>query len=169
MKGAHRIRGNLWAFALTAVFCLLLGWIILFKMQFSLRDLDRIRMINLIPFYYEKENAFHFSEVLMNGIAFIPLGIYLRLLKRSPKKSVLLGFAFSFALELLQFLLRIGITDITDLLMNTAGTALGVLIYAILSNIFRQTAALDKVLKILATAATAMLIALLCIFIAVNP
>ena len=34
----------------------LLIWIILFKLQFSIRDLDRVREINLIPFYYEHES-----------------------------------------------------------------------------------------------------------------
>ena len=32
----------------------LLIWIILFKLQFSILDLDRVREINLIPFYYEQ-------------------------------------------------------------------------------------------------------------------
>ena len=58
----------------------LLIWIILFKLQFSILDLDRVREINLIPFYYEHEVTFHATEVLQNVLIFMPFGIYLCLL-----------------------------------------------------------------------------------------
>ena len=38
---------------LFAVYLILLVWIILFKLQLSIHELDRIRSINLIPFYYD--------------------------------------------------------------------------------------------------------------------
>lgn len=50
----------------------LLIWIILFKLQFSILDLDRVREINLIPFYYEHEVTFHATEVLQNVLIFMP-------------------------------------------------------------------------------------------------
>lgn len=40
---------------LFVVYMALLVWIILFKLQFSISELDTIRGINLIPFYYDNE------------------------------------------------------------------------------------------------------------------
>lgn len=50
------------------IYLALLVWIILFKLQFSISDLDKVRSINLIPFHYDKEvgAAFHLTEVLEN-------------------------------------------------------------------------------------------------------
>ncbi len=163
-----KIKETKWAFALAAVYCLLIGWIILFKMSVSLSQIPRIRCINLIPFYYEEETPFHLSEVVLNVLAFIPLGIYLRLLRIDAKKAVLLGFGFSFILEMMQFILKVGVTDITDLITNTSGVVIGVLIYGALSKLFKQKDAVDQVLKILATIGTEMLIAFMLITIIRN-
>ncbi len=164
----EKIKENKWVFALTAIFLCLIGWIILFKMQFSISTLERIRGINLIPFYYEEETNFHLSEVLMNVLAFIPLGVYLKLLKFNFKTSLLFGFGYSFILEALQFILKIGITDITDLITNTSGALIGAATYIVLSKIFKKTAALDKALKILATVCTVLLVGFIFILIVAN-
>ena len=52
------------------------------------------------------------------------------------------------ALEALQYLLAIGSADITDLILNTLGTALGVGLYYLLRLVFRQKT--DKVLSVCA-------------------
>lgn len=72
----------------------LLIWIILFKLQFSILDLDRVREINLIPFYYEHEVTFHAAEVLQNVLIFMPFGIYMCLL--FPKSRFGCEIAFDF-------------------------------------------------------------------------
>ena len=36
------------------IYLALLVWIILFKLQFNINDLDTVRNINIIPFYYDK-------------------------------------------------------------------------------------------------------------------
>lgn len=61
------------------IYIVLLVWIILFKLQFSISGIDKIRSINLIPFHYENEIGmnFHLNEILENAAIFIPLGIYL--------------------------------------------------------------------------------------------
>lgn len=50
------------------IYLALLVWIILFKLQFNINDLDTVRSINLIPFYYDKEigTVFHLKEVFEN-------------------------------------------------------------------------------------------------------
>lgn len=70
---------------------------------------------------------------------FIPLGVYFKMLKVTDLKTVLFGLLVSLGLEVLQFILAVGATDITDIITNTAGTALGVGVYALLSRIFKKT------------------------------
>ena len=96
----------------------LLIWIILFKLQFSILDLDRVREINLIPFYYEHEVTFHATEVLQNVLIFMPFGIYLCLLLPKSRFGVklLLISVVSLLLEICQYVLAIGRSDITDLI-----------------------------------------------------
>ena len=48
-------KSNCLATILFLIYLALLVWIILFKLQFSISDLDKVRSINLIPFHYDKE------------------------------------------------------------------------------------------------------------------
>ena len=108
----------------------LLIWIILFKLQFSILDLDRVREINLIPFYYEYEVTFHATEVLQNVLIFMPFGIYLCLLLPKSRFGVklLLISAVSLLLEICQYVLAIGRSDITDLITNVCGGLFGIIL-----------------------------------------
>ena len=65
-------KSNCLATILFLIYLALLVWIILFKLQFSISDLDKVRSINLIPFHYDKEvgAAFHLTEVLENFLIF---------------------------------------------------------------------------------------------------
>lgn len=128
-------RKNIITKILFGIYILLLIWIILFKTSFSISDfigLSKIRSINLIPFYYPKEVNFHLREVIANILIFIPLGIYLKMLDVNSKKTILYGFIFSIILEISQFILKIGASDITDIITNTSGTMLGVCGYILL-------------------------------------
>ena len=108
---------------LFVIYMVLLVWIIVFKLQFSISELDIVRSINLVPFYYGNEIGvrFHLKEILENVSIFAPLGIYLCMLKHEPKFPIKLIFILgtSFALEVLQYIFAIGRSDITDLLTNT--------------------------------------------------
>lgn len=55
-----------WVSVLFLIYLALLIWIILFKLQFSISDLDALRSVNLIPFHYDNEvgAGFHIKEVL---------------------------------------------------------------------------------------------------------
>lgn len=114
---------------LLAVYLLVLTWIILLKLQFSFADLDRVCRINLIPLAGSRfpDGRINWSEIWCNLLVFLPMGVYVALLQ--PKRPVLaaLGAAFGVSLsyEVLQFILAIGISDVTDLLSNTLGGGLG--------------------------------------------
>ena len=155
---------------LLAVYSAALTWIILFKMAVRLEDVGfgTVRAWNMIPFRYSEETSFHLTEVLENVIAFVPLGVYLGMLKTGAWKAILIGAAASVTLEVLQFALGIGAADITDVITNTAGTAIGVGIYLLLTHIFKNREKLDKTLVIVCGAATVVMIILIALLIGEN-
>ncbi len=163
-----RIKKDKLVLILTIIYCILICFIILFKMSFSLTELDRIRGINLIPFYYERETSYHIVEVMLNVIIFIPLGIYYKLMDYSFKKSVIYGFVYSLILEVSQFILKIGITDITDIITNTLGVIFGYGIYLLLFKIVNNKDNLNIIFKIYATIGTIIFVILILFGIVAN-
>lgn len=142
---------------LFGVYCILLIWIILFKLSASLEDIKMMaghRAVNLIPFYYDNEVSMHLSEVIENLLIFIPFGLYLCMLGMGLGKSVLTGFIFSLTMELCQYAFAIGGSDITDIITNTLGTLIGATLYLVLTLIFKNKVKLNKVLNILALIVT---------------
>lgn len=129
---------------LFTIYIFLVIWIILFKLAISIDQLPQFRSINLIPFYYPNKTTYQIREVLDNLIIFIPFGLYLKTLNIDSKRTVFLGFLFSFSLELSQYIFCIGASDITDLITNTTGALVGVGIYFLLKKIFK-----DKTNKII--------------------
>ena len=115
---------------------MLLTWIIVFKFRFHISDLKYIRSINLIPF---KANVT--KEILINVILFIPLGMYL---KRTLDNKFLNILLISFIFEALQYILHIGVSDITDIIMNTLGGIIGISIISISSLIFNNNKFINK-------------------------
>ena len=119
------------------LYCLILVWIVLLKLAVTpeqLRWLVCGRSIDWIPFR-SLQSAPNLrvagEEVVLNGIVFIPLGLMLSLLGR-PRRligRVAVGFLVSLAFELIQYAFAIGVSDVTDLLMNTLGTLAGCLLF----------------------------------------
>ena len=155
---------------LTVIYVMVVAWIILFKMLpiSEIGSMDHLRSINLIPFHYDEETSSHFSEVIENILIFVPLGVYLRILGKHSLFAVACGAAFSLFLEIVQFILGIGATDITDLMMNTLGAAVGVLIYFCLKSIFKDVKKLNKVLRIIALIGTGIFVGLMMVLMWAN-
>lgn len=157
---------------LFAVYLALLIWIILFKLEFSISVLKTNRSINLIPFYYENEigMGFHLKEVLENAVIFIPLGIYLCMLKHdfSVKVKFIFILMTSLILEISQYILAVGRTDVTDLITNTCGGMAGVGLYWLSVKVFRNKKRLDFIITVLAAVATIVVIGLLAILLIVK-
>lgn len=159
---------NIYGKIIFIIYSLLLVWLILFKMAFSLEDIELFKgavEFNLIPFYYDNETGrTHMREVVMNVIVFVPFGVYLNMLVNSLKKTILFGFAASLGFELMQLVLAIGSFDITDLLTNTTGALVGGAVYLLIGKIVRDKSKRDKLINVLATvmlSATMVLAALL--------
>lgn len=130
------------AFIVFGIYFFLLIWLILFKFEIHISKLDTIRSINFIPFHYANEIGinFHLKEVIYNVLVFVPLGVYIQFFK--PQWSflvkTLLAFCISFIFESLQYIFAIGASDITDIIDNTLGGIIGVLLAKILGKICKE-------------------------------
>jgi len=69
---------------------------------------------------------------------FVPFGFLLPvLLKReSFLKVIVMGFMFSLTIESLQFIFRVGVAELDDLILNTLGTAIGYLAFKFANKLF---------------------------------
>ena len=116
---------------------------ILFLSRVSLSELfndhrTAFASFNLIPFQSimqymsgstETLRRFAFGNVVGNVIIFIPLGIYLPLIKKDKRILVSLLFIFivSLSVEIIQGILALGAADIDDIILNFLGGFIGVL------------------------------------------
>lgn len=108
------------------IYLLLLTWIIVFKFRLDFSSLKHIQSINLIPF---KANSVvnGMKETFINLILFVPLGMYLQFLLKKNFKLIII-FLISFIFEVMQYILCIGVSDITDIIMNFIGGVLGIIL-----------------------------------------
>jgi glycopeptide antibiotics resistance protein len=110
-----------------AVYMLLLVWIVLWKLELPwVGGVDRV--IKLMPFLATAEQgASRPAEVIINLLLFVPFGLFLGLLAPGWSRRRVAGVTavVSLALEATQFVLAIGSTDVTDVLVNTAGALIG--------------------------------------------
>ena len=153
------------------IYCVLLIWIILFKLSFStneLTNLVKVNPINLIPFRYYNGARNHLKEIIQNVIIFIPLGIYLKMLNKNNKQVILYGLIFSLVLEISQFIFKLGACDITDIITNTSGTILGLLGYLLLVKLFKNKDKINYVLKIIALIVTILFSLLITLLLIAN-
>lgn len=148
---------------LFAVYMYILVKIILFKFghvdlmfllrqaKWSLADLDRIQyrleMANLVPFQTITENLNSHSlydsiQFYGNVALFIPFGMFIPILMNSRKPGIwmygfvfILSFALCLLLECTQLICRIGMFDVDDLILNTAGGMLGCVLFHLLVRI----------------------------------
>lgn len=155
------------AVILTTVYFIFLIWAIIFKFQLSLDKLPDLQHINLIPFGDSsfKAGKFNTSEVLSNFIIFVPFGIYLNLIpwKLPYLIQILIIATGSIAFEVLQYIFAIGVSDITDILMNVIGGVSGILFYLLLKKISKNGARLDKYLIIISAIGTVLMFVLVTI------
>ena len=165
-------KSNCFVTILFLIYLALLVWIILFKLQFSISDLDKIRSINFIPFHYDKEigAAFHLTEVLENFLIFVPMGIYLQMLMPKVKlyAKIMMIAGTSFLLETTQYVLAIGRSDITDVLTNTVGGLLGLIVYLMVARLIGNRIKANRLFSVLAGMVSVVVIGLLSFILFAN-
>ena len=120
---------------LFALYLVLLAWTVLWKL-----DVPRVgeagqRVVKLVPFVATAHaGASEPVELVLNLVFFLPFGVYLGLLVPSwpwwRVAGILAGA--SALLETTQYVLAVGSSDVTDVVVNTAGglAGLGVVVLA---------------------------------------
>lgn len=121
--------------------------IVLFRGEYTLGELGIFDYstwrgtTNFVPFetimrYINYSQYFNMNLIVVNLLGnlliFTPMGFLLPLLSKRFRKVwpiLLVGFMSSLAVETIQFIFRVGSTDIDDLILNTAGAWLGYLAY----------------------------------------
>lgn len=84
------------------------------------------RGINLNPLDFVKniyEDPIFFITIIMNILAFMPIGYLFK--KKTLKVSVLSAIVICLAIELLQYIFKVGIFDVDDIVFNVIGIILG--------------------------------------------
>jgi glycopeptide antibiotics resistance protein len=150
--------------SLFIIYLLALLWILLLKLgvQFSYM---KTRSVNLIPFGQPMmtNGKPDFSEVVLNVLVFIPLGIYAGMLFRKWTfiKKLFFFFSVSLVLEALQFILKIGAFDITDLIANSSGAVIGLMTFYGIVRLFNNSIKAQKFINVVAAIGTVLVISLL--------
>ena len=107
-------------------------WLIVFKLNYSISGIHSVREINLIPFHYEdvEPGDIPILEAGMNLIIFIPFGYFLSRAFGNTRffTKVFIVFLLSIGFEVIQYVLAIGASDITDIITNTVGGIAGIAI-----------------------------------------
>jgi glycopeptide antibiotics resistance protein len=112
--------------ALFVVYFVLLAWTVLWKLNVPWVGGDR--MIKLVPFARTGEaGASAPLEVVVNLVLFIPFGLYVGLLAPARRwwTAAVSAAGTSLALEVTQYVLAVGRSDTTDIIVNTGGVLAG--------------------------------------------
>ena len=95
------------------------------------------RSLNLIPFRSINSYLFHcnfkwaVNNLLGNIAVFVPLGVYVTLLRKNKGvlKNLLFVFLTSSSFEILQYVFARGSSDIDDVILNCLGGLIGIWLY----------------------------------------
>ena len=170
MKDDSKIKK--WSKVLFVIYLIALLWIIVFKFNAPFSKLGYMRSINIIPFNESLiiNGKLDFREIIMNVAIFMPLGIYSGILlkKWTVGKKIFLFCLISLICEIFQFILGVGASDITDIINNTLGGIIGLVIYKGIEKISKNSIKVHKFINIIGTIRTILMISLLSVLVIYN-
>lgn len=152
MKSSYKI--------LLGFYFAVLLWLLLFKFSFdivSVIEHHQTRTLNLIPFAGFSHGTMR--EMLENVLVFIPLGLLFGINGKHLnfwRKAGMIS-AISLAVEIIQFIFGIGITDVTDFITNTLGGLIGLGLYQFASKHI-SSKILDRSVAIIITIAVVVVL-----------
>lgn len=157
---------NLTTTILFILYLIVLFYILLFKLGVHFSNMGKMRSINFIPF-----NQISMSDMILNVVIFIPLGLYAGVLFKRGNfvKMPFFFFLISLTIEVLQFIFRLGVADITDVITNTLGGIIGLMLYKLIEKLFTNNVKAQKVINILAAIGTILTISFLILIKTNNP
>ena len=93
--------------------------------QFGERSVNLTLFTEYLPVLHN--SLYRFAYLFFGNILwFMPLGFYLVFCrKQKVSHAVICGFLFSLLIEIMQYVLGTGITELDDLILNTFGSFLG--------------------------------------------
>lgn len=124
-----------------------------------LLERGNLRSVNLIPFnsiidYIMVDNGIGGTRIIDvniwgNILMFIPAGIYIMVHTNHSKwKNLLILIGVSIGVEIAQYVFAIGATDIDDVILNSVGAFLGILIYTFFLKVFKTREKIKKAISI---------------------
>lgn len=155
---------NRFTTTLFIIYLMALYWILLLKLGVRFSYMEQ-RNVNLGPF--SEPIVLHgkadFSEIILNIVKFIPLGLYAGALfkKWNTGTKLFACFLVSLLVETLQFILAIGTFDVTDMITNTTGGLIGLLLFKAIEKAFNSHVKAQKFINIVALTGTVVIIVFL--------
>ena len=144
---------------LFVIYLITLFWILLFKLGVQFSYMEN-RNVNLIPF---SDGKIDVGEIILNVVVCVPVGIYAGVLfnRQTLVTKLFFFFLMSIMFEVLQFILRVGAFDITDIITNTIGGIIGLMIFKAIDQLFKNSVKAQKFINIIAAIGTVLMISLL--------
>ena len=137
--------------SLLIAYLVILVWLVLFKFAGNVSAIlhQHHRSLNLVPFAAPSmlNGKINYGEIVFNCVFFIPFGLLLcvNFKKGGFLSKLAIILAFSLTAEITQYIFRIGATDITDVITNTGGGLIGLILYS-LCNKFISDDKLDRII-----------------------
>ena len=113
-------------------------------------DLTPFRLFQIDEWWNEHDLML---QIKANVMMFVPIGFLLMLVGKGIKGkyvrvlntivSIVVGFSFSVLIEYMQYRLHRGLCEVDDVIHNTIGTVIGVILYWIISRILTELESRD--------------------------
>jgi glycopeptide antibiotics resistance protein len=149
---------------LLIIYLLALVWILIFKLGVRFSYMGS-RSVNLIPFDQplRSNGGADLSEIILNVVIFVPLGIYSGVLFRTWawRKKLFFVLSVSLLIEVVQYTMKIGAFDITDIITNVTGGLMGLLIFIAVDKLFNNSFKSQRFINIVAAVGTLVMVSLL--------
>lgn len=158
MKSHHRILHNFLLYSVFAFYITIL-FALLFMNRRSFSSINIVPFRSIISYLSGGDiilHGFALSNVLGNIVLFIPLGVYLTLLNRDKRlyKNALWIILISLSAEIIQYIFKIGASDIDDVILNGLGGFIGIAAYRTLLLIFKDANKVRYAIEIIAPIAS---------------
>ena len=151
MKDSTKRKIRFLSVLLFILYVLLLVYFLFFSEEYGrVTAEERVYRYNLVPFVeirrfwiYRKQLGMFalITNLFGNVIGFLPFGFILPVIlerMRSGWLIILAGFGLSVTVEVIQLITKVGCFDVDDMILNTAGAALGYLLFFICNHLRRK-------------------------------
>ena len=151
MKKGTKHRVKKLGTAFFVLYVLILVYLLFFSEGYGrVADAEREFRYNFVPFVeirrfwvYRKQLGMFalFTNIFGNVLGFMPYGFVLPVINRRMRNGffiILSGFSISLTVEVIQLIAKVGCFDVDDMIMNTAGAALGYLLFFICDHLRRK-------------------------------